>query len=115
MYKHLKYSFLILSFLILSCNKQKDNCPELSELRNQVREDSIKYSDLQYEYKQLEISFIPLLDSAKLWKKDNDSLKTQLFLSNYKVEKVRFYINIVDRDGSQEKFLRGWVKRAIKY
>ena len=47
-------------------------------------------------------------------KHENDSLKTQLFLANYKVEKVRFYLKICLRKPSQDKFLKGWINRAIK-
>lgn len=43
-----------------------------------------------------------------------DTTKTQLFLSNYKVEKVRFYLNICDKNPTQVKFLRGWIKRGIE-
>ena len=43
-----------------------------------------------------------------------DSLKTKLFLSEYKVKKVKFYTAIVDNKPSQLKFYKGWIKRAIK-
>lgn len=43
-----------------------------------------------------------------------DSIGRLLFLSNYKVEKVRYYLNITLRDRSQDKFLKGWVRRAIE-
>jgi hypothetical protein len=43
-----------------------------------------------------------------------DSLKTKLFLAEYKVEKVKFYTKIVDRKPSQIKFYKGWIKRAVK-
>lgn len=50
------------------------------------------------------------IDSLKL---KIDSLKTVLFLSNIKVEKVRFYLNICLKRPSQDKFLKGWIKRAL--
>lgn len=43
-----------------------------------------------------------------------DSLKTQLFLAKYKIEKVKYYLAIVARKPSQSKYLRGWMIRAIK-
>lgn len=43
-----------------------------------------------------------------------DSISNKLFLSNYKVEKVRYYLNICLRDRTQDKFLKGWIRRAIE-
>lgn len=43
-----------------------------------------------------------------------DSLKTALFIEKYKVERVKYYLRIVDNNSSQEKYLKGWIKRAIK-
>ena len=53
-------------------------------------------------------------DSCSYYKNQNDSLKTELILSNYKIEKVRFYLNITIKKPSQTKFLKGWIKRAIE-
>lgn len=44
----------------------------------------------------------------------SDSLNNKLFLTNYKIEKVRYYLKICDRNTSQVKFLRGWIRRAIE-
>lgn len=43
-----------------------------------------------------------------------DSLRTALFLANFKVTKVRKYLKICLHDPSQDKFLKGWIKRAIQ-
>jgi predicted adenine nucleotide alpha hydrolase (AANH) superfamily ATPase len=40
-------------------------------------------------------------------------LNTKLFLSNYKVERVRYYLKICQRNPSQTKFLVSWISRAI--
>jgi hypothetical protein len=42
-----------------------------------------------------------------------DSLRTKLFIANYKLERVKYYLNITIKDPSQTKFLKGWIKRAI--
>lgn len=57
---------------------------------------------------------IPLQSNCDQLKKENDSLRSKLFLANYKVEKVRFYLNLTIKNPSQTKFLKGWVKRAIQ-
>ncbi len=46
--------------------------------------------------------------------KQRDSLKTKLFLAQYKIEKVKYYLSIVDRKPSQIKYLKGWVRRAVE-
>lgn len=43
----------------------------------------------------------------------NDSLKTALFLANYKVEKVKYYLKICNKNPTNNKFLKGWVTRAV--
>lgn len=43
-----------------------------------------------------------------------DTLRTNLFISNYKVEKVKYYLAIVLRNPSQEKFFKGWIRRAVE-
>lgn len=55
-----------------------------------------------------------LLKDNSLLRKRIDSLNTALFVSRYKVERVKYYLKIVDRKPSQMKFLKGWIKRAVK-
>ena len=43
-----------------------------------------------------------------------DSLKKRLSFSDYKIERVRYYLKIVQRNPSQLKFLVSWINRAIK-
>lgn len=51
------------------------------------------------------------VDSVQM---ENRELKKKLFIANYKVEKVRYYLNICLKNNSQTKFLKGWIKRAIE-
>ena len=64
--------------------------------------------------------YIPRTDTIYL-KCSDDSLKDvisklrgDLFLSNYKIERVRYYLKICIRRPGQTKFLVSWVNRAIK-
>jgi hypothetical protein len=43
-----------------------------------------------------------------------DSLNTQNFISNYKVERVKYYLKICLRNPTQDKFLKGWINRAVQ-
>ena len=42
-----------------------------------------------------------------------DSLKTELFLSKFTIEKVKFYVEICLKKPSQDKFLKGWIRRTV--
>lgn len=56
----------------------------------------------------------PKVDSFSLVKRERDSLRHELYMSRKKIEKVRFYVKLVDKKPTQIKFLKGWVKRAIE-
>ena len=56
----------------------------------------------------------PKVDSFSMLKRERDSLRHELYMSKKKIEKVRFYVKLVDKKPTQIKFLKGWVKRAIE-
>lgn len=43
-----------------------------------------------------------------------DSLRTKLFIANYKIERVRYYNKICIHNPKQTKFLTGWILRAVQ-
>jgi hypothetical protein len=43
-----------------------------------------------------------------------DSLSRKLFVSDYKIQRVKYYLGIAIKNPSQTKFLKGWINRAIK-
>lgn len=47
-------------------------------------------------------------------KSNNDSLGENLFVANYKLQRIKRYVEIVDGKPSQVKYLKGWIKRVIK-
>lgn len=47
-------------------------------------------------------------------RRENDSLRTVLFQAQFKVNKVRYYLKICLRNPTQDKYLKGWIKRAIQ-
>lgn len=51
--------------------------------------------------------------SCDSFRRVNDSLYKALFNANYKIERVRYYLSITLRNPTQDKFLKGWVRRAI--
>lgn len=78
------------------------------ELSNTV--DSLNY--VIYEYEKL-------CDVMDIYLEDNktltiycDSLKSSLFESNYKLERIKYY-NDIAKNGNNIKYLRGWINRVL--
>jgi hypothetical protein len=42
-----------------------------------------------------------------------DSLSKQVFVARYKLERVKYYLKIAQRNPSQTKFLKSWISRAV--
>ncbi len=55
-----------------------------------------------------------LTDSIQKLHVSLDSLKSSLFVSNYKIERVKYYLKICYKKPSQDVFLKGWVNRAVQ-
>lgn len=53
-------------------------------------------------------------DSARILKLRIDSINTKLFLETYRVEKVRYYIQICNQSPVKKKYFFGWIIRAVK-
>lgn len=43
-----------------------------------------------------------------------DSLGEDLFVAKYKLGRIKYYTDIVDKKPSQLKYYKGWIKRALK-
>lgn len=56
---------------------------------------------------------VSIRDSLKKFKFKNDSLKTNLFLVSFKVEKVKYYLSICKKNPTNNKYLKGWITRAV--
>lgn len=59
-------------------------------------------------------SIIFSLQSVQTNKKLVDSLRNALYAANFKLERVKFYLNICLKNPTQDKFLKGWLVRAVK-
>ena len=44
-----------------------------------------------------------------------DSLTADVFIKEYKLRRIKEYCDIVKKDQTQQKFLRGWVMRVLDY
>ena len=52
-------------------------------------------------------------DSLNVYKNDTSMHETE-FILRYKLERIRYYTNIVDRKPNQIKFYKGWIKRVLE-
>lgn len=101
---------IFLLLLNFSCTPKTD----CSKEQERTQSDSIRLVNVDSENRQLLFKNNQLRDSLQFIKIGIDTLKTQLFISNYKVEKVKYYLKIVNNNRTQEVFLRGWVTRAVE-
>ncbi|CAB4218311.1 Peptidoglycan binding domain containing protein [uncultured Caudovirales phage] len=104
----MKYVILALFFCI-SCTKPQVNEVHVSPCKYDSLEAVI--SSQKEIYLQTVGNLVAVSDSLKAV---NDTLRKKLFLSNYKVEKVKFYLGICMKNSSQDKFLKGWIRRAVE-
>lgn len=115
--------FIIAAALMLSCNGNKakpaDPITALSgtmidSCQHWMHEDSLLIESLNDQLTDLSLQVSRCQNTHGNCDQIVDSLKTKLFVSDYKVERVRHYLNITLRNPSQTKFLKGWIKRAIE-
>ena len=109
----MKYSIAIVTALMLMASCQKINRTIPTRADTVYVNVDRKIIDTMIVVKSCD-SIGMYKDSIKLLLSKNDSLTNKLFISNYKVEKVRYYLNICLRNKTQDRFLKGWVRRAIE-
>lgn len=52
-------------------------------------------------------------DSLNVYKNDTIMSEDE-FILRFKLERIRYYTNIVDRKPNQIKFYKGWIKRVLE-
>jgi hypothetical protein len=58
--------------------------------------------------------FIPVtISTGPISKKEFDAVKDSLFRANLKIEKAKVYVKICLRNPTQDKFLKGWMRRLL--
>ena len=101
--------FLIIALLfMISCNTNKKVNPVVipepaKEVVFHKCPDPVHIRDTVYLTKKFDSLQIVI-------KKKNDSL----FIERYKIERVKYYTKIVEKNPSQSVFLRGWINRVLK-
>ena len=119
----LKVLLLINLALITSCGPKVSN--EISKpdaiLRNRcdsinaelnITKDSIIYLNNLLKIK--DESYENYLKSLKQCDSSNTTLRAELFVANYKLGRIKEYCELVKKDNTQIKFLRGWINRVLE-
>lgn len=74
------------------------------------------YDSLLLEYaadtNRLNIKYAEAIDSLNYYKQQYDSVNVELFMANYKLERIREY-NRIAAQGNNITFLRGWINRVL--
>lgn len=74
------------------------------------------YDSLLLEYakdtNRLNIKYAEAIDSLNYYKQQYDSVNEELFMANYKLERIREY-NRIAAQGNNITFLRGWINRVL--
>lgn len=58
-------------------------------------------------------SYFENLNSLHNCDSTNTTLRSELFVANYKLGRIKEYCDIVKRNSSQLQFLRGWIIRVL--
>lgn len=108
----MKYLILILVFFVSCTSKQVSNAPIAPvEIHNCPKQIVVHDTVLVRDTIVVQLANFKEVDSLNsIIKKKNDSL----FIERFRLERVKYYNRIVQRNKSQTKFLSGWISRAVK-
>jgi hypothetical protein len=114
-------------FVITSCsiyeqeiNRQKENNFVLQTkvdcLIDSILVLSHDIDSLNKELSFWKVSFedLKLTSENESYKDSFELAKEDLFVYKYKLERIKAYNTIVEKDNSQNVFFRGWVKRVLE-
>lgn len=96
---------------IVSCSSNETVVEYVTVKDTVVIQDSAAIIKAQNDIKILQDSVSQIRDSLNLV---NSNLRESLFVSNYKLARVEYYIKVVDNKSSNLKYLKGWLKRVLK-
>ena len=129
----LKKAFIILIviFSAISCTPNKKVAEEKDTREASIRalkhyvvylndsivglNENIKQLDNEIDFWKTSFEDAQINSQENLAYKDSfEYLKEDLFVYQYKLERIKAYNAIVERDNSQNVFFRGWIKRVLE-
>lgn len=106
-----KYLIIVCLIVVAGCFQQSSTTPEEQAALATVPVDSCQ--TIRQELADVTQQLTNLQADDERQSQRIDSLSKELFLANFKVEKVRYYLNICLKNKTQDKYLKGWVRRAL--
>lgn len=101
--------YLIILLVFFSCTHSRKS--ETNAAESRIDTVQIVKTDTVFVHKTDTVFVAKQSDSLRAVIR---SLNDQLFIANYRVERARYYLKIVQRNPSQLKFLVSWINRALK-
>lgn len=101
---------LLMVVAITACCSQPKTITKTIYVPVTSNNDSLKYAQ---RIIGLEHYNTLLKDSIDSLKSMNTKIAAESFVANYKLNRIKYYINLVDKKPSQTKFLKGWIKRVL--
>lgn len=103
-------NIIVLFSLNANAHKVENNVKYAYKIDTIYIVDNHKIDSITKDCNNLKDSVNMLKDSISVI---NKSIKKELFIANYKLERIRYYNNIAAK-GNNIKFLRGWINRVLK-
>lgn len=110
----MKNLILILFFILAGC-KQAERKPVIIEKPVEtVRIDTVFIPKIDTVYiVKPNVSVLNLQKSIDSLKGANNKLGKELLHNKLIIQNAKYYLNIANKNPSQQKFLRGWMNRAL--
>ncbi len=110
-----KYNYIIIGIItciiignLISCNRY---VPPVEKIVYVPVKDTISEKENIARIIELEHKNSILRDSLNYIK---DSIGEDLFVARYKLGRIKYYTNIVNKKPSQLKYYKGWINRVLK-
>ncbi len=99
----MKHLLIILSSLLFSCSPLKTLEVEVERIDTVFVTDTARIAELHAEVRfwQDSVSYL------------NRTMPLEMYMDARKVEKIKYYISITERNPNNRKFFYGWIKRTM--
>lgn len=115
------FLFTVLFVGIVSCKPKTENIDQsyyyeqiINNLSAELEaaNDSIASLNNKIEFK--DSLYTVVINNLNVCDSSNINLRSELFVANYKLGRIKEYCDIVKRNKTQLQFLRGWIVRVLE-